>query len=131
MACGLDVDLTEDPGLLPGWASLTNGDVQAKRKMTWEMLHGFFRAVFSPDPVSGKPFAADAIISNPPAFAHCHVAEAFGLPLHMTFSRSHHASISHTSYALVSLDSICASIGQHTRHKRPIWVDECTDIFLR
>ncbi len=78
--------LTQDPGLLPGWETLKSGDVQAKRRMTGDMLQGFFKSIFSPDPVTSRPFAADAIISNPPAFAHCHLAEAFGLPLHMTFS---------------------------------------------
>lgn len=76
-----------DPGLLPGWEALKSGDIQAKRRMTADMLQGFFKSIYSPDPVSSRPFAADAIISNPPAFAHCHIAEAFGLPLHMTFSK--------------------------------------------
>jgi sterol 3beta-glucosyltransferase len=78
-----------DPGLLPGWASLTNGDIAAKRLMTNDMLQGFWQSTFSPDSVSQKPFAADAIISNPPAFAHVHIAEALGLPLLMSFSKLH------------------------------------------
>lgn len=54
--------------------------------MTQELLQGFYRSTFEPDAISGKAFAADAIISNPPAFAHVHVAEALGLPLLMSFS---------------------------------------------
>lgn len=54
--------------------------------MTKEMLRGFYRSTFFPDARSAREFAADAIISNPPAFAHLHVAEALGLPLHMSFS---------------------------------------------
>lgn len=77
----------KDPGLLPGWESLRNGDIRSKQKMTAELLRGFFKSTYSPDPASGAPFAADAIISNPPAFAHIHVAEALGLPLLMSFSK--------------------------------------------
>ena len=51
------------------------------------MLDGFYRSTFSPDPVSNRPFAADAIISNPPAFGHVHIAEALGLPLLISFSQ--------------------------------------------
>jgi sterol 3beta-glucosyltransferase len=58
-----------DPGLLPAWESLRNGDITSKRKMTAQMLDGFWEATFSPDSVTGKPFAVDAIISNPPAFS--------------------------------------------------------------
>ncbi len=73
---------------MPGMASLTNGDIPSKRKMTATMLEGFYQSTFSPDSETGKEFAADAIISNPPAFAHVHVAEALGLPLLISFSES-------------------------------------------
>jgi sterol 3beta-glucosyltransferase len=53
-----------------------------------QMLHNFHRSTFSPDPVSGKPFAADAILSNPPAFAHVHIAESLGIPLTISFSEN-------------------------------------------
>jgi sterol 3beta-glucosyltransferase len=78
-------ELPVDPGLMPGFHSLVNGDIPSKRRMTKALLKGFYRSTFFPDP-KGGPFAADAIISNPPAFAHVHVAEALGLPLHMSFS---------------------------------------------
>lgn len=78
--------LRSDPGLLPGWESLRNGDIKAKQKMTANLLRGFYSSTHQPDPISGQPFAADAIISNPPAFAHIHIAEALGLPLLMSFS---------------------------------------------
>lgn len=32
---------------------------------------------------SEAPFIADAIIANPPSFAHVHIAERLGIPLHM------------------------------------------------
>ncbi|KAK8853459.1 hypothetical protein IAR55_004166 [Kwoniella newhampshirensis] len=78
--------MVKNPGLLPGMASLTNGDIASKRTMTAELLSGFYKSVYSPDPLTGRAFAADAIISNPPAFAHVHIAEALGLPLLMTFT---------------------------------------------
>jgi sterol 3beta-glucosyltransferase len=56
--------------------------------MTASLLRGFYRSTYFADPVSGEQFGADAIISNPPAFAHVHVAEALGLPLLMSFSES-------------------------------------------
>ena len=76
-----------DPGLMPGVGSIINGDITAKKKMTATYIKGFYNSTFFPDRKNG-PFAADAIISNPPAFAHVHVAEAMGIPLHMSFSES-------------------------------------------
>lgn len=32
------------------------------------------------------PFVADAIIANPPSFAHVHIAERLGIPLHIMFT---------------------------------------------
>ncbi|WVN90029.1 uncharacterized protein L203_105261 [Cryptococcus depauperatus CBS 7841] len=78
--------MVKNPGLLPGIASLTNGDVASKRRMARTLLHGFYLSTFSPDQDSGKEWAADAIISNPPAFAHVHIAEGLGLPLLMSFT---------------------------------------------
>jgi len=75
-----------DPGLMPGFESLTNGDIVRKRKMLHEMINGCWLSCHSPCPASGREFAADAIISNPPAFAHIHCAEALGIPLLLSFS---------------------------------------------
>jgi UDP:flavonoid glycosyltransferase YjiC (YdhE family) len=33
-----------------------------------------------------SPFIADAIIANPPSFAHMHIAEKLGIPLHLMFT---------------------------------------------
>jgi hypothetical protein len=33
-----------------------------------------------------KVFVADAIIANPPSFAHLHCAEKLGIPLHLMFT---------------------------------------------
>jgi sterol 3beta-glucosyltransferase len=91
-----------DPGLIPGRESLTNGDICRKRNMLTEvyfphvserslterhkMIDGCWLACSSPDRETGRTFAADAIISNPPAFAHIHCAEALGIPCLLSFS---------------------------------------------
>ncbi|KAL1723971.1 hypothetical protein EV715DRAFT_245583 [Schizophyllum commune] len=74
--------MVKNPGLVPGMESLTNGDIPKKRKM----LQGCWDSCSSPDETTGAPFMADAIISNPPAFAHIHCAEALGIPLLLSFT---------------------------------------------
>ena len=101
--------------------------------MTGELLQGFFKSITSPDPVSSKPFAADAIISNPPAFAHCHVAEAFGLPLHLTFSESVKLDANieaNESHAMVPFDRFQPSACQYQKLKCWEGIDECLDLFV-
>ncbi|ORY85379.1 hypothetical protein BCR35DRAFT_302858 [Leucosporidium creatinivorum] len=78
--------MVKNPGLLPGFDSLRKGDIPKKRKMIREILNGCWRACYEPDAVSGMPFAADAIIANPPSFAHIHCAEALSIPLHIVFT---------------------------------------------
>ncbi|KLT46416.1 UDP-Glycosyltransferase/glycogen phosphorylase [Cutaneotrichosporon oleaginosum] len=78
--------MVKNPGLMPGFESLTNGDITSKRRMVGVMLDGFGRSCSEPDQQNGAPFAADVIISNPPSFAHVHVAEALGLPLIVSFT---------------------------------------------
>ncbi|KAF9484985.1 glycosyltransferase family 1 protein [Pholiota conissans] len=78
--------MVKNPGLMPGFASLTNGDIVRKRKMLTEMIDGCWLSCHSPCPITGRAFAADTIISNPPAFAHIHCAEALGIPLLLSFS---------------------------------------------
>ncbi|KAG7086366.1 hypothetical protein E1B28_002326 [Marasmius oreades] len=78
--------MVKNPGLIPGVESLTNGDIPRKRKMLTEMIDGCWGSCHSPCPKTGRTFAADAIISNPPAFAHIHCAEALGIPLLMSFT---------------------------------------------
>ncbi|KAF5318012.1 hypothetical protein D9619_012250 [Psilocybe cf. subviscida] len=78
--------MVKNPGLIPGLESLTNGDIVRKRKMLAEMINGSWHACHSPCQKTGRAFAADAIISNPPTFAHIHCAEALGIPLLLTFT---------------------------------------------
>ncbi|TFK45549.1 glycosyltransferase family 1 protein [Heliocybe sulcata] len=78
--------MVKNPGLMPGFESLTNGDIGRKRKMLGEMMNGCWRACYDSDEDTRMAFAADAIISNPPAFGHVHCAEALGIPLLLSFT---------------------------------------------
>ena len=66
--------------------SLRRGDIQKNRAMVLEMLYGCWKACIEPDPVTKTPFVADAIIANPPSFAHIHCAQALAVPLHLMFT---------------------------------------------
>ncbi|RKU48821.1 hypothetical protein DL546_006821 [Coniochaeta pulveracea] len=74
------------PGLIPSMESLRGGDVGRKRRMMKEVLQGCWASCIQPDPLSEQPFVADAIIANPPSFAHAHCAQALGVPVHIMFT---------------------------------------------
>ncbi|PBK83146.1 glycosyltransferase family 1 protein [Armillaria gallica] len=78
--------MVKNPGLIPGVDSLTNGDIPKKRTMLAEMIKGCWLSCHSPCPRTWRMFAADAIIANPPSFAHIHCAEALGIPLLLSFT---------------------------------------------
>lgn len=78
--------MVKNPGLIPSFSSLQAGEIQQKRYMVEDMLEGFWYSCFQPDPATGDPFVADAIIGNPPAFAHVHCAQALGVPVHIMFT---------------------------------------------
>ncbi|KAI9167696.1 Sterol 3-beta-glucosyltransferase [Paramyrothecium foliicola] len=78
--------MVKNPGLIPSLESLRGGDVGRKRKMIKDMLRGCWLSCIDADPTSGKPFVADAIVANPPSFAHVHCAQALGVPLHIMFT---------------------------------------------
>lgn len=78
--------MVKNPGLIPSMKSLRAGDIQQKRHMVASMLDGCWRSCIHPDPETGTPFVADAIIANPPSFAHVHCAEALSIPLHLMFT---------------------------------------------
>ncbi|KAF8201096.1 hypothetical protein K438DRAFT_1758408 [Mycena galopus ATCC 62051] len=75
--------MVRNPGLIPGIKSLRAGDVQRKRAMVTQMLEGCWRSCVEPGLDSGAPFVAEAIIANPPSFAHIHCAQALGIPVHL------------------------------------------------
>ncbi|KAF7303776.1 Glycosyltransferase family 1 protein [Mycena indigotica] len=78
--------MVKNPGLIPSMKSLRQGDIQRKRAMVAEMLDGCWRSCIEPDSFSQTPFVAEAIIANPPSFAHIHCAQALGIPLHLMFT---------------------------------------------
>lgn len=78
--------MVKNPGLIPSMQSLRGGDIGRKRVMIRDMLRGCWNSCVKPDPISNRAFVADAIIANPPSFAHVHCAEALGIPLHMMFT---------------------------------------------
>ncbi|GME63925.1 hypothetical protein C8J57DRAFT_1469696 [Neofusicoccum parvum] len=78
--------MVKNPGLIPNIKTLRQGDIQRKRTMVAEMLHGCWKSCVEPDPLSDAPFVADAIIANPPSFAHIHCAQALGIPVHLMFT---------------------------------------------
>jgi UDP:flavonoid glycosyltransferase YjiC (YdhE family) len=103
--------MVKNPGLMPGFDAMRNGDIGKRRKGIHEMIVGCWRSCIEAgdgtgleasdnlldgrsfdsgisvggDPMS-KPFVADAIIANPPSFAHMHIAEKLGIPLHLMFT---------------------------------------------
>ena len=106
--------MVKNPGLIPGKDALRSGDIGKRRKGMYEIIKGCWRSCFEAgdgtalevlnnryqdqNPPSNdsdislgtdltdKPFIADAIIANPPSFAHIHCAEKLGIPLHLMFT---------------------------------------------
>lgn len=78
--------MVNSSNLIPDLATLREGAIQRKRSMYRRMLIGFWDSCINPDPETSSPFVADAIIANPPSFAHVHCAEALGIPLHIVFT---------------------------------------------
>ena len=89
--------MVKNPGLIPRAETIVAGEVGRRRESMYEMFKGFWRACINAtddetDPENLKmmgdknPFVADAIIANPPSFAHVHCAERLGVPLHLIFT---------------------------------------------
>lgn len=105
--------MVKNPGLMPGVDALKNGEITRRRKGIEEIIIGCWRSCieagkglgpaprfprhsktddlasmpqFEVDEPTNRPFIADAIIANPPSFAHIHVAEKLGVPLHLMFT---------------------------------------------
>lgn len=85
--------MVKNPGLIPGMKSLKEGDVGKRRKGIAEILEGCWRSCADVDEAKEdgdgprtRPFIANAIIANPPSFAHIHCAEKLGIPLHLMFT---------------------------------------------
>ncbi|MCJ1359211.1 MAG: hypothetical protein MMC33_009211 [Icmadophila ericetorum] len=89
--------MVKNPGLVPTVETVKAGDIGRRRDSMFEMFQGFWRACINAtddekDLANLKmmgdkhPFIADAIIANPPSFAHVHCAERLGIPLHLMFT---------------------------------------------
>ncbi|CAG8973118.1 hypothetical protein HYALB_00007595, partial [Hymenoscyphus albidus] len=89
--------MVKNPGMIPTMETLKKGEVGRRREQMAEMFEGFWRACINATDdekdthnlkmMGAKaPFVADAIIANPPSFAHIHCAERLGIPLHLMFT---------------------------------------------
>ncbi|KAI1805579.1 glycosyltransferase family 1 protein [Daldinia bambusicola] len=89
--------MVKNPGMIPTLETVKAGDIGRRRAAMAEMFDGFWRACINATDnekdthnikMMGErdPFIADAIIANPPSFAHMHCAEALGIPLHLMFT---------------------------------------------
>ncbi|KAI9881599.1 MAG: hypothetical protein M1830_000163 [Pleopsidium flavum] len=89
--------MVKNPGLVPSVSAVRAGEIGKRRETMFEMFQGFWRAcINATDDEKDKenvkmmgdkhPFVADAIIANPPSFAHVHCAERLGVPLHLMFT---------------------------------------------
>ncbi|KAL9065537.1 MAG: hypothetical protein Q9157_007446, partial [Trypethelium eluteriae] len=88
--------MVKNPGLIPSLDTVKQGEIGRRRKAMYEMFNGMWRACTnSTDEIDQDShqkinekytFVADAIIANPPSFAHVHIAERLGVPLHIMFT---------------------------------------------
>ncbi|XP_047315190.1 sterol 3-beta-glucosyltransferase UGT80A2-like isoform X2 [Impatiens glandulifera] len=74
--------MVKNKGFLPSGPS----EIPVQRSQLKEIIFSLPSACKEPDPATGIPFKADAIIANPPAYGHAHVAEAMKIPLHVFFT---------------------------------------------
>ena len=89
--------MVKNPGMIPTLDTLKKGEIGRRRDQMAEMFGGFWRACINATDDekdisnlkmlgANAPFVADAIIANPPSFAHVHCAERLGIPLHLMFT---------------------------------------------
>ncbi|KAE9589103.1 putative sterol 3-beta-glucosyltransferase [Lupinus albus] len=82
-----------DPRVLAGYMARNKGlipfdptEISVQRKQLNAIIDSLLPACTAPDLETGIPFRAQAIIANPPAYGHAHVAEALGVPIHIFFT---------------------------------------------
>ncbi|XP_073297458.1 sterol 3-beta-glucosyltransferase UGT80A2-like isoform X2 [Primulina huaijiensis] len=94
MAAGLEFyPLGGDPKVLAAYMVKNKGflpsepsEIHLQRSQIKEIIFSLLPACTSPDPDTNISFKVDAIIANPPAYGHTHVAEALKVPLHIFFT---------------------------------------------
>ncbi|KAG6390517.1 hypothetical protein SASPL_148255 [Salvia splendens] len=74
--------MARNKGLIPS----APGEIAIQRKQIKAIIESLLPACTEPDLITGEPFRAQAIIANPPAYGHAHVAEALGVPMHIFFT---------------------------------------------
>ncbi|XP_047954932.1 sterol 3-beta-glucosyltransferase UGT80A2-like [Salvia hispanica] len=74
--------MVKNKGFLPSGPS----EIPVQRNQMKEIIFSLLPACKEPDLDSGIPFKAEAIIANPPAYGHIHVAEALKIPIHIFFT---------------------------------------------
>ncbi|KAL4609749.1 hypothetical protein ACB092_08G003800 [Castanea dentata] len=74
--------MVKNKGFLPSGPS----EISIQRNQIKDIIYSLLPACQDPDPATNIPFKADAIIANPPAYGHTHVAEALKVPLHIFFT---------------------------------------------
>ncbi|XP_057534860.1 sterol 3-beta-glucosyltransferase UGT80A2 isoform X2 [Amaranthus tricolor] len=82
-----------DPKILAGYMVKNKGflpsgpsEIPIQRNQMKEIIYSLLPACKEPDMDTHVPFKADAIIANPPAYGHTHVAEALKIPIHIFFT---------------------------------------------
>ncbi|XP_050221886.1 sterol 3-beta-glucosyltransferase UGT80A2-like [Mercurialis annua] len=82
-----------DPKVLAGYMVKNKGflpsapsEIPIQRQQIRDIVFSLLPACNDPDPDTNVPFKADAIIANPPAYGHTHVAEALNIPIHIVFT---------------------------------------------
>ncbi|KAI2892579.1 CAZyme family GT1 [Aspergillus niger] len=87
--------MVKNPKLIPKMETLVKGTVGRRRGEIRKMIGGCWRSCFESgegidttgnEAITALPFVADAIIANPPSFAHFHCAQKMGVPLHLMFT---------------------------------------------
>nr|GMD69117.1 sterol 3-beta-glucosyltransferase UGT80A2-like isoform X1 [Ipomoea batatas] len=74
--------MVKNKGFLPSGPS----EIPAQRNQMKDIIYSLLPACKEPDMDTGVAFNAEAIIANPPAYGHTHVAEALKIPIHIFFT---------------------------------------------
>ncbi|KAM4070248.1 hypothetical protein ACB094_12G150800 [Castanea mollissima] len=74
--------MVKNKGFLPSGPS----EIPIQRNQMKDIIYSLLSACRDPDLDTGVAFKADAIIANPPAYGHTHVAEALKVPIHIFFT---------------------------------------------
>ncbi|KAL3358999.1 hypothetical protein AABB24_015860 [Solanum stoloniferum] len=74
--------MVKNKGFLPSAPS----EIPVQRNQLKDIISSLLPACEEPDMDTGVPFKPDAIIANPPAYGHTHVAEALKIPIHIFFT---------------------------------------------